>query len=929
MVVDEGKAKKTKLDQATADTVVSIIRNEGLYLTRTYDAFDADADWKHRMPESVRNNMFAMLTQEEDSRVQLGELRNQKRLREGNPEKSVKPAMTPKQIRTRMNEILDQALESGDLQALNNTKIGQQGRNILKRRKNIAKVYREFLGEVRDPELNYLRTVDKMNNMIEQFKLAQRVRDIGLGDFLFEKDDPNRPEDATVLIAAPDSKTQEPLAGLYATPDMKAMFNDTQAIYDKAPKWLQKYYNLESAFQRAKTSWSPQSHMRQIVGNPIMLMANGNFKAAFLTPGTALRHVPGFKQAFDKMGIRDLKTVGTKGAGTQEQRSYFNRATELGLVGQGVEYRLFKDWSSKRSRADDIAGELFGVRGGKIARGMSLSKLNEKFGQQYAWEDSMFKIASWEAEKAKYAKTGEYDMNDPADVARLEEDAAQIVRQTNPSYDELPDLVEHVRAIPGVGMFMAFPTSQVINAGNRAALTVKELRNPNPKVKMIGVKRAMAQLATYSAPLILAKAIQAMLGIEDEEMEALRSVLPEWARDATLIPLGRDKDGNIQYINMSYVDPHAYFIEPIMLALKGRDDESIAQSIGRAMLKVVEPYAQETMGATAMMDVMRNTTSYGSDVYDPDGGVAWAAMDIGDHVSRNTLMPGGLISAERIWKGYTGEQSKGGKVYNLPYELMSVGTGFKLETFNPKQSLDFDVNNYKNRLKSSNNHLYRLDAEGHIPMWKKGKAIQQSDATHAKGVQQMHQEFEAYRRLDPTIDKAHLTSLMKARRLTDEDINQAYTGVVEPRIPPTLRVMDRMLDALPEGERRDQVETARDEKLTETIYKMGDPETDRNRIDIQRAQKDIARYGLAGQEGLTRMVKHLKMEKIEREFKKYTEVTGGRFEPVQVRKLATIKVFNEPFQWNKKRIYRALRIGLEMGMTSQDVMEYIGQEKIR
>lgn len=50
--------------------------------------------------------------------------------------------------------------------------------------------------------------------------------------------------------------------------------------------------------------------------------------------------------------------------------------------------------------------------------------------------------------------------------------------------------------------------------------------------------------------------------VTDKEMQALRKFVPEWSENSTLLPTGRDEDGNLKYIDFSYMNAYDTLIRP-------------------------------------------------------------------------------------------------------------------------------------------------------------------------------------------------------------------------------------------------------------------------------------------------------------------------------------------------------------------------------
>jgi hypothetical protein len=97
--------------------------------------------------------------------------------------------------------------------------------NVLKKRKEISPELRALMGEYNDPMYNYANTVMKVFSLIEQQKLLKKLKEVGMNDFIYQPNDPNRPGDA-VRIAAESNSALAPLNGMYIDPVVLAEIQD-------------------------------------------------------------------------------------------------------------------------------------------------------------------------------------------------------------------------------------------------------------------------------------------------------------------------------------------------------------------------------------------------------------------------------------------------------------------------------------------------------------------------------------------------------------------------------------------------------------------------------------------------------------------------------------------------------------------------------
>ncbi|HAT65050.1 MAG TPA: hypothetical protein DCS66_10675, partial [Flavobacteriaceae bacterium] len=48
----------------------------------------------------------------------------------------------------------------------------------------------------------------------------------------------------------------------------------------------------------------------------------------------------------------------------------------------------------------------------------------------------------------------------------------------------------------------------------------------------------------------------------EKEMKALRKFVPEWSKNSTLLPVGRDEDGFLKYVDFSYTNAYDALTRP-------------------------------------------------------------------------------------------------------------------------------------------------------------------------------------------------------------------------------------------------------------------------------------------------------------------------------------------------------------------------------
>lgn len=174
--------------------------NMGVYMTRSYQAFD-DAKWKDiaLADEDLINRAIEFIA-------------------ENNPE------LNEDELVGAVRSILQSAKNNGNFMSFisKGSKLGAKDVSIINKKKNVPAVIRELLGEYKDPKVNFIRSASKMQWFQANHNFLMKLRENGLGVFLFEK--PVGEFDDQIVGDA--SETMNPISGLYSTEDFSRGLDD-------------------------------------------------------------------------------------------------------------------------------------------------------------------------------------------------------------------------------------------------------------------------------------------------------------------------------------------------------------------------------------------------------------------------------------------------------------------------------------------------------------------------------------------------------------------------------------------------------------------------------------------------------------------------------------------------------------------------------
>lgn len=531
---------------------------------------------------------------------------------------------------------------------LKGPKLGSKDLGILKKRGEIAPEIRALLGEYSDPLLNYARTMTKMVNIINKHKFLAEVRDLGKGKFLFEKPTGKY----HTKLASDASKTMAPLNGLYTTPEIaKAFeeFNESEAV----PGYLKAYMSINGAIKYSKTVGSITTHARNIVGNLAFAMMNGHFRVGNVKNINAV-----------------LANLGTDKEGLREK---YKEYLKYGVVGESTHEgdlrNIVNDVIGKKTVIDNVMGE---QSSGVVKKGLNA------IGALYGAEDDIFKIYAFENEMQRYKKARPEWTEE-----QLKQNAADIVRNTYPTYSMVPKIVKAFRHNPFVGAFVSFPAEVIRTTYNVVGLVKKELADP--ETRSIGIERLAGVMAGATATSLASGYSMWSNGLDDEDDEDMRKFVAPWSKNSQFIYLS-DEKGVYRMIDLGYSDPHSYLKRPLIALLKGDD---LTKSSMEAVGEILGPFIGEELLTSKLIDVARNQKKNGGEVYNANTSIGDQSADIFRYMAE-AAMPGTVSSGQRIYKGIQGQVNpRTGKKYSVEDELLFAFTGQKIETQDVSQALQY------------------------------------------------------------------------------------------------------------------------------------------------------------------------------------------------------------------------------------------------
>lgn len=604
--------------------ITGIEAKKGMYLNRSYEAFD-NPKWKD---------------------IALG---NKEIMAEATAFfKAEYPKDTDEEIRGRIGAVLQEAKDAGDLSGLvyRGSKVGSKDVSFLKKRKDVPPAIRKLLGEYIDPRVTVTRSITKMVNHIAGHKFLHAVHDVGLGKFLF--DEPKG--DYDTLVAPDQSRTLDPLNGLYSTPEFAQAMADLNTPNLNKEAWLKTFTSYIAMVKYGLTIWNPATHVVNFGSNIGFMIMNAHDPRAF------------------------VKTIKTLAQRTEESVANHKRATTLGIMHESVHAEEMKRVVNEVYKSGEVDAKAISRIVRKTLKGIE---------HAYAIEDSFWKLMGFESEIARQMKYKGMTRQEAEVVS------ADIIRRTYPTYSMSPKIVQALRRIPFVGSFPTFPYEVGRVTVNSLRIIGEEFAHGS---KVIAFQRSIGFALAMSMGELIRAVTMAGLGLDDDDDKAVRRMSAPWQKNALMAYLGYDDNGMLQYIDLSKFDPFSYVKKPLYAIFRGASTDP-ADNYKSALKELATPFLGLDVGTQFLIDVLANKSSRTNrPIYGEFDSLSDQIADINKYANQ-TIAPGVIKNTMRVIDAIDGYNYKGQPVklsdeiagwfgvrkgtLNIPLSIRGAGYEFK------------------------------------------------------------------------------------------------------------------------------------------------------------------------------------------------------------------------------------------------------------
>lgn len=502
-------------------------------------------------------------------------------------------------INTYLNQYIREVKTTKGLLAAAGTPEGQQiGQALLKKRIEMTKEWKDFLGEITDPRQRIINTVARLRPMAETAKYFGDIskadidgmpasfasfgdKDAYQAKVLQQLQNPAMPTLAADYAAGNHANLRTTMlnAGMDSHLVGKLAELDAYQLVENHPKFGALAGDLvhRNVWDTLKTFDSTTDMMN----HPLLRsIANSNTMVKLLhtayNPLTAIRNIvtlPAFMTIarVDPMNIPDAWRI------MQDvNHPLRNEIIRQGISGvDQIKGELFKEWQKNAGPGSDWST----VDGSKLGMGKYdlstlqkyASKVNTSILDAYRIPDNLTRIAAYLSAKARIADTLGKALDDPEVINK----ATEFTNRYTLNYDNVAPAIKNLRQVPLVNLFISFHAEVARLAKN---LVQDVIQGDQGNVAHHSRMAAIVPLALSAAvPDMLQSNSEAQLSDKDRaDWEKAKGLLPDYSQYRYRWVTGRDsKTGQFNYVDFTPL-VHTDLLNQMAKAIRDGNWKSLA-----------------------------------------------------------------------------------------------------------------------------------------------------------------------------------------------------------------------------------------------------------------------------------------------------------------------------------------------------------------
>ena len=679
-------------------------------------------------------------------------------------------------------DALDEAnriVQNRKLAAMGGASSAEQDLGILQERKHLNKAFLDLYGENRDVKTAYATTVGKMAQMISVYKLQQGVLKNGLFKGMIRPPGAGSRRNMQELIGPQWGPLQDHWVhedALEVIKELSGQGNGTISKLLQHDGWfgyaMVGAVAMSNAARMNKTVLSVKTVSRNMTEALMQGFINGSFSLSRLAESYATAmSISGEKNATLKWTLNptvaslDKLLSFSKDYKVDEELATF--LVKTGVVGND-DWRVIQDQIAMTVAKYENANSLLPK---DVEKEMEDKTILEKLSEVFKDKEDTGKLKpSKKTKKARRRRRFEEFVNlvtnnklvrdqgsmyrVPDDVLKINtfltevsilnraykgtvsrkkiwEEAAERTKRTTPTATRVPRAIRELSVVPLVGNFPVWTTSFMQSVWGAYSVAYEDMKSGNPELARSGRWR-VARMGVVQAIIPAIAAIATSLMFDDEDEDDIRSMLPEWSKNHTILPYF-DKDGVLQVIDFTQTLPHVMFWDWGRAGVSGMKEgwdsggalDAFHGGVSGAFEQFMDPYTDEDVFWQTFPEIMRGTNQFGKEIYSPfdsnwdkiaksaeyvtiGGRGKGGEFSLIDRDWRGPLAPGTIAEMRRTYEAFWNEGNPRSPIKRTKLGQASrfmIGT--EIMQINVKNQLTVKYSEFKRKYNDSTAHIRR------------------------------------------------------------------------------------------------------------------------------------------------------------------------------------------------------------------------------
>ena len=572
--------------KATNELIATIENNKGSYLNRSYRAFSDNGDLFNQilglgkydgvpLTGDAKTRFDAAVSEEV---VNIQNLKGQ----------SLKNAAAKIGIITKGKKVADIRLEIAEynvMQAIREMQTASESGgftgilsaggkvDMLKSRTlDDRPAFRKLLGEVEDPIVNFVTSVNKINQYVGNARHHQALFD-ALDNAGIIRVGAMAPAGRGWKKLEPNAPDWSPLKDVWVRDSFKKGYDAVQPLEMSPYTVFRIAQQVSGQIKIGKTVYSPTTQFRNLASGLVIAGTNGHLP--FSTKGNTVTNLI---MVWNKTGrpINDASFAAEK-----------RKLIEAGVLQDGANAGELMD------TLRDFTGEVDAVM--KMTGPNRLRRFQEFAQKCYRFGDDYFKVNGYYIEKNRLMDAG-------FDEATAHTMAARRIKDCYPTYSKIPRAGRQFRRFVWGGDFVSFPLETVRTQANIIKYGMEDVINGmktgNPNLVAIGMSRLGGLVAASMAPGLISERSKDEYGISDDMDLGLRVLSgADWNRNSKFAYTGVDEQGNPEFIDLTFLFPTEYTIGAIRAFMDGNplEDEGLYDNVMNSFNQARMPFGSSML----------------------------------------------------------------------------------------------------------------------------------------------------------------------------------------------------------------------------------------------------------------------------------------------------------------------------------------------